>query len=171
MVNPLVIGINPPDPSQFKDWFTKYSVPVLQSTRTLTVVQVKTSSINLKDTCPATSTVLVIVTVGDDVTVGVIGGVYPLSVKSNVQEQGPPEEASEEQPAPEMQEPAPMGEVKNYMFFSSLKVIKKKVEELLQMDPHEIDAMLEDGHDWAAEHVITAKDDIEEVYNWIISKE
>lgn len=83
------------------------------------------------------------------------------------QDQGPeqgPEEAPEQNP---QQTPPPGEDIKHQMFFSSLKVIKKKVEEILQMDPHEIDAMIDNGHDWAFEHVITAKDDIEEVYNWI----
>lgn len=89
-------------------------------------------------------------------------------------EEGMPEEPTSTEPnmPPDSssQEPVMDEDLKNYMFFSSLKVIKKKVEEILQMDPKEIDAMIEDGHDWASEHVITAKDDIEEVYNWIISR-
>ena len=61
-------------------------------------------------------------------------------------------------------------ELKNYMFFSNLKVIKDRIEELLAMDPFQVDAMLEDGHDWAREHLATAKDDIEEVHNWLTSR-
>ncbi len=61
------------------------------------------------------------------------------------------------------------GELKHYMFFSNLKVIKEKVEELLNMDLNKIDQMIEDGHDWAADHIATSKDDVEEVYNWIKS--
>lgn len=59
--------------------------------------------------------------------------------------------------------------IKNYMFFSNLKVMKDKIDHLLSLDPYVIDAMLEDGHDWAREHLATSKDDIEEVYNWITS--
>lgn len=89
------------------------------------------------------------------------------------EDQAPPEDTGEEQgpPAEEAPPPSNTEDLKHYMFFSSLKVIQKKVEEILQMDPHEIDAMIDDGHDWAFEHVITAKDDIEEVYNWIVSKD
>lgn len=60
-------------------------------------------------------------------------------------------------------------ELKNYMFFSNLKVIKDRVDELLAMDPLTVDAMIEDGHDWAREHLATAKDDIEEIHNWLSS--
>lgn len=58
------------------------------------------------------------------------------------------------------------GELKNYMFFSNLRVIKEKVDALLAMDAKKLDEMIENGHDWASEHVATAKDDMEEVYNW-----
>ena len=58
-------------------------------------------------------------------------------------------------------------EIKHYMFFSNLKAIKEKVDNLLAMDEKKIDSMLAAGHDWAYEHIATSKDDIEEVYNWI----
>jgi hypothetical protein len=60
-------------------------------------------------------------------------------------------------------------DIKHYMFFSNLHTIKEKVDKLLSMDQKRIDKMLDDGHDWAAEHVATSKDDLEEVYNWISS--
>ncbi len=58
-------------------------------------------------------------------------------------------------------------EPKHYMFFSNLKAIKRAVDEMLAMDPHEVDAMLADGHDWAADHIATSKDDVEEVFGWL----
>lgn len=61
------------------------------------------------------------------------------------------------------------GSLKNYMFFSNLKIIKEKAEELLNMDLEKIDQMIEDGHDWASDHISTSRDDVEEVYNWIKS--
>ena len=54
----------------------------------------------------------------------------------------------------------------NYMFFSNLETIKRLVDELLQMDKSEIDAML-DEHDWASDHITGAKDDVEEVFDFI----
>lgn len=92
--------------------------------------------------------------------------------------QGPTEEPVQEP----MQEPADdqlmepeagvdntetASDLKHYMFFSNLKVMKNRIEEMLSMDAHQIDKMLEDGHDWAADHISTSKDDVEEVYNWI----
>lgn len=61
-------------------------------------------------------------------------------------------------------------ELKNYMFFSNLKTILDRVNVLLSMNPHMLDAMLDDGHDWANDHVATSKDDIEEVYNWATTR-
>ena len=56
---------------------------------------------------------------------------------------------------------------KHYMFFRNLASIKHNIEEILKMDPDQIDSMLEDGHDWAADHIATAKDDIGEVAEWL----
>lgn len=61
----------------------------------------------------------------------------------------------------------PAGEPKHYMFFSNLKAIKRAVDAMLEMDPSAVDAMLADGHDWAADHVATSKDDVEEVFGWL----
>lgn len=61
-------------------------------------------------------------------------------------------------------------EIKNYMFFNSLRNMKEKIDHLLKMDPHEIDGMLSDGHDWANDHIATSRDDVEEVYNWITGR-
>lgn len=54
-------------------------------------------------------------------------------------------------------------EAENYMFFGNLETIKRACEELLAMDPAQVDELLKNGHNWAADHVATSKDDIEEV--------
>ena len=59
------------------------------------------------------------------------------------------------------------GDRKHYMFFRNLASIKHNVEEILKMDPDQIDDMLEDGHDWAADHIATSKDDVQEVAEWL----
>lgn len=61
-------------------------------------------------------------------------------------------------------------ELKHYMFFSNLKVIKEKIDAMLKLDPKKIDAELSDGHDWAGDHITSSRDDIEEVYNWIMTR-
>lgn len=56
---------------------------------------------------------------------------------------------------------------KHYMFFRNLASIKHNIEEILKMSPDQIDDMLENGHDWAADHIATSKDDIQEVTEWL----
>jgi hypothetical protein len=60
-----------------------------------------------------------------------------------------------------------MNETNNYMFWQNLKSINDNAAEILGMDMSEVDALLSDGHSWAVEHVVTAKDDIEEVYHFL----
>lgn len=86
-------------------------------------------------------------------------------------EQGPEQGLGNEAPSqpeqPQDTQPEPEQELKHYMFFSNLKNIKEKVEAMLAMDANEVDRMLEDGHDWASDHIATSKDDVEEVYSWL----
>jgi hypothetical protein len=56
------------------------------------------------------------------------------------------------------------------MFFGNLETIKRLVDILLEMDPSKVDAVLTNGHDWAADHIATSKDDIEEVANFLINE-
>jgi hypothetical protein len=58
----------------------------------------------------------------------------------------------------------------HYMFFQNLKTIKKAVDEMLKLDKQMIDDVLSNGHDWAEDHIATSKDDVEEVYNFLIHK-
>jgi DNA-directed RNA polymerase subunit RPC12/RpoP len=58
----------------------------------------------------------------------------------------------------------------NYMFFSNLETIHRLTGILLEMDPSMIDSIIENGHDWAADHIATSKDDIEEVVNFFIGE-
>jgi DNA-binding transcriptional MerR regulator len=58
--------------------------------------------------------------------------------------------------------------LKNYMFFNSVKNICRMSRKILKMDPLKIDDML-NNHDWAKDHVSTSRDDMEEVFNWIMS--
>ena len=58
----------------------------------------------------------------------------------------------------------------HYMFFENLKIIKKAVDEMLNLDKQMVDDILSDGHDWAEDHMATSKDVVEEVYNFLIHK-
>lgn len=56
-----------------------------------------------------------------------------------------------------------------YMFFQNLKTIRNSVDKILELDPKEVDEILKNGHDWAADHISTSKDDVEEVSEFILS--
>ena len=60
--------------------------------------------------------------------------------------------------------------VNHYMFFGNLETIKRYVDAMLEMDPIAVNELLDNGHDWAADHIATSKDDIEEVANFLMNK-
>jgi len=61
-------------------------------------------------------------------------------------------------------------EVNHYMFFGNLETIKRYVDAMLEMDPMAVNELLDNGHDWAADHIATSKDDIEEVANFLMNE-
>ena len=61
-------------------------------------------------------------------------------------------------------------EVNHYMFFGNLETIKRYVDAMLEMDPATVNELLDNGHDWAADHIATSKDDIEEVAGFLINR-
>jgi len=58
-------------------------------------------------------------------------------------------------------------EKQHYMFFQNIASIKHYVDEILKMNPDEIDNLIKNGHDWASDHIATSKDDIQEVAEFI----
>jgi hypothetical protein len=61
-------------------------------------------------------------------------------------------------------------EYEHYMFFNNLKTIQRNIEELLQLDAHEVNEILSNGHAWADDHIATSSDDIEEVKNFLVNE-
>jgi hypothetical protein len=55
----------------------------------------------------------------------------------------------------------------NYMFFSNLEQIKRQCEMILEMDPNEIDEIIQNGHDWADDHVSEAKTNMDQVFDFL----
>jgi len=64
-----------------------------------------------------------------------------------------------------------MENVENYMFFQNLRTIKSNIEKLLSLDILEVDRVLHDGHNWAEDHISTAKESIEQVTQFFINKD
>lgn len=61
-------------------------------------------------------------------------------------------------------------EHENYMFFSNLKQIMRQCELLLQIDPQMIDEILQNGHDWADDHVTEAKVNMDQVFDFMMNE-
>ena len=54
----------------------------------------------------------------------------------------------------------------NYMFFSNLEQIKRQCEMILEMDPNQLDEIIQNGHDWADDHISEAKTNIDQVFDF-----
>jgi len=55
----------------------------------------------------------------------------------------------------------------NYMFFANIESICRMVEKLLEYNNLEVDALLGEGHDWAEDHISAAKENIQQVHDWL----
>ena len=57
-----------------------------------------------------------------------------------------------------------------YMFFSNLEQMKRQCEILLERNEDEIESILEQGHDWAQDHIAEAKNNMDQVFDFIMNK-
>ena len=57
-----------------------------------------------------------------------------------------------------------------YMFFGNLEQIRRQAGLLLDMDEEEIEKILENGHDWAQDHIATAKESIDQVFDFLMNE-
>ena len=58
-------------------------------------------------------------------------------------------------------------EQENYMFFSNLKQMKRQLEMIMEMDPAMVDDIIQNGHDWADDHISEAKTNIDQVFDFL----
>jgi hypothetical protein len=61
-------------------------------------------------------------------------------------------------------------ETENYMFFANIENIHDQVSELIELDHQDVDDLLLDGHDWAEDHIASAKEKISQVYDLLKSE-
>ena len=57
-------------------------------------------------------------------------------------------------------------ELSNYMFFSNLERITELSRMILKMDQRKLDELLNNGHDWANDHVTKAKENLAHVFEF-----
>ena len=57
-----------------------------------------------------------------------------------------------------------------YMFFSNLEQIHRQTGILLEQNKEELHNILENGHDWAQDHIATAKESIDQVFDFLMNE-
>lgn len=58
----------------------------------------------------------------------------------------------------------------NYMFFSNLEQIQRQIKDLESLPKEVIEGFLQNGHDWADDHVSKAKENLDHVYEFIMNE-
>jgi hypothetical protein len=61
-------------------------------------------------------------------------------------------------------------EASRYMFFGNLEQIRRQAGLLLDLDEDKINEILENGHDWAQDHIATAKESIDQVFDFLMNE-
>lgn len=61
-------------------------------------------------------------------------------------------------------------ESERYMFFSNLQQIKRQCEIMLSMDENEITNILDNGHDWAQDHIAESKNNLDQVFDFLMNE-
>ena len=61
-------------------------------------------------------------------------------------------------------------ESSRYMFFSNLEQMKRQCEMLLNMDQSKVESILENGHDWAQDHISEAKNNMDQVFDFLMNE-
>jgi hypothetical protein len=61
-------------------------------------------------------------------------------------------------------------ENQRYMFFSNLEQMKRQCEILLGKDKQMIESILDNGHDWAQDHIAESKNSMDQVFDFIMNE-
>ena len=57
-----------------------------------------------------------------------------------------------------------------YMFFSNLEQMRRQCDILLSKNRDEIDTILDNGHDWAQDHIAEAKNNMDQVFDFLMNE-
>jgi len=61
-------------------------------------------------------------------------------------------------------------ESSRYMFFSNLEQMRRQCDILLDFDQSMIEDILENGHDWAQDHISEAKNNMDQVFDFLMNE-
>jgi hypothetical protein len=56
------------------------------------------------------------------------------------------------------------------MFFSNLEQMRRQCDLLLDLDPKMVESILDNGHDWAQDHIAEAKNNMDQVFDFIMNE-
>jgi hypothetical protein len=56
------------------------------------------------------------------------------------------------------------------MFFSNLEQMRRQCDLLLDLDQNMVESILENGHDWAQDHIAEAKNNMDQVFDFIMNE-
>jgi hypothetical protein len=65
---------------------------------------------------------------------------------------------------------ADYGNIQNYMFFSNLEQMIRQAQLLLELDPMQVEKILQNGHDWADDHITVAKENLDQVFDFMMNE-
>jgi hypothetical protein len=57
-----------------------------------------------------------------------------------------------------------------YMFFSNLEQMRRQCDILLDMDRDMVESILDNGHDWAQDHISEAKNNMDQVFDFLMNE-
>ena len=57
-----------------------------------------------------------------------------------------------------------------YMFFSNLEQMRRQCDMLLELERDMVDSILDNGHDWAQDHIAEAKNNIDQVFDFLMNE-
>jgi hypothetical protein len=57
-----------------------------------------------------------------------------------------------------------------YMFFSNLEQMRRQCDLLLDLDEEMVVSIFENGHDWAQDHISEAKNNMDQVFDFIMNE-
>ena len=56
------------------------------------------------------------------------------------------------------------------MFFSNLEQMRRQCDLLLDLDHDMVESILENGHDWAQDHIAEAKNNMDQVFDFLMNE-
>ena len=61
-------------------------------------------------------------------------------------------------------------ESSRYMFFSNLEQMRRQCDLLLDFDRNMVESILDNGHDWAQDHIAEAKNNMDQVFDFMMNE-